>query len=179
MLEYPVRYLDAVVPKEPTDRWNKAAHDNCLDFFKDWKKYLKEGKAPAFLGTAGQGKTYAACAVASTLAQQVEGFEFYFAPVGDTFDKLTASRDFRRSEFWEVDYKLKNAPLIIFDDFGHLSEYPRHRELFWIYVNARYCNMKSTIFTANLEDWEAVRKVFGEHITRRIQEMSEGLAVTL
>jgi DNA replication protein DnaC len=66
---------------------------------------------------------------------------------------------------------------VIFDDFGHLQEYPRLRELFWIYVNERYDNKLPTIFTANLDGWDAVTKHFGEHFCRRIQAMSNGLAI--
>lgn len=182
----PKRLETAQIEKEPTGPWNPAVHETVAEFLSS-RKYLDEGIAPLVTGTSGTGKSYALAAATNRIRNKFieewgEEFEFVWAPVGETLDRVMAYRDFRSDNFWKWDNLLKRADFVIFDDFSHLRDYPRLREQFWVYLNARYDAKLPTAFTANLdlsEGWGALDEAFGEHFRRRIQSMSEGLAVSL
>lgn len=186
--ELPYRYLNAEIKRDDKTGWCEAIYDTAADFLRSYATYAAQGKAPMFVGTSGSGKTYAAAAIINKIRQHRNSsgdteLRFAWIPVGECFDQLMALRDFRDPTYWKLDYLLKNAEIAVFDDFAYLSEYPRLRELFWIYVNARYDRALPTIFTANLDlanlGWEAIDRMFGEAYRRRIQHMTEGLVAAV
>jgi DNA replication protein DnaC len=143
--------------------------------------------APFFTGISNAGKTYAAAAIVNRLSMYVpevtgNEFSYVWAPVSDVFNTLTAYRDYKAQSFWELDFALRNADLVVFDDFGYLTDYPRHKDLFWLYVNCRYDEQKQTIFTSQFDlsdGWDSLVEHTGEGMARRMQEMAEGLMVSL
>lgn len=186
--EVPLRYEDAEIHKDNQDGWNQVIHEVASDFLTNYHSYTAQGKAPMFVGKSGAGKTYAAASIINKVQQHhidsnLTELHFAWVPVGECFDRLMSLRDFREESYWKLDYLLKNAEIAVFDDFAYLGEYPRLRELFWLYVNARYDRALPTIFTANLDmtelGWEALDRTFGEPFRRRIQQMTEGLVAAV
>lgn len=179
----PPRYETASISRDITAQWNPTNFDTAASFLKGFRGYAAEGKAPLFAGKSGTGKTYSAAAIVNTLLTKMAvPPTVLWAPVAETFEMLTSLRDYRAELYWHFDGLLRSAEILVLDDFAHLRDYPRLRELFWIYVNARHDRRLPTIFTANLNmenGWAAIDEVFGEPYRRRIQSMTEGLvAVT-
>lgn len=188
MFAIPTRYKTAAITAEMTPEWTPVNHQVAYEFLRSFGQYATQGKAPLFAGNPGTGKSYSAAAILNRVitARRDLGLpelQTAWVPVGEALDRILYFRDHRLTEqFREADSLLINSPLLVFDDFGHLRNYERLRELFWIYVNARYDRMLPTIFTANLDmsdGWDALDRDFGEAFRRRIQAMSEGLTAVV
>jgi DNA replication protein DnaC len=183
LFEIPERFQDAVITTDSTDKWHLINHAVTTKYLKGFGDYARIGKAPLYVGTSGTGKSHSAAAICNRIrAYEKENHEpardILWAPVGFTFHYMTVLQDQRAPVWFELEKRLRNADLVVFDDFGHLGRYERLRELFWIYVNARYDSLLPTIFTLNMKlspDWSEMDKVFGEDFRRRIQALSEGL----
>jgi DNA replication protein DnaC len=183
--ELPPRYTDAIIEREITPEWNQDIHSVCINYLEDWLDFTKDGIAPFLAGTPGTGKTYAAAAVINRLVHSMERLNetvptFVWAPVGRVLDVLSAHREFRSDTYWKLDSALKGYDIVVFDDISYLRDYPRLKDLFWVYVNHRYEHKKPTMFTCNINmenGWDPLIQIFGDALCRRLKEMSAGLAV--
>lgn len=179
----PVRYKDAVIKKDDDTGWQPAIYETAAQFLSGYWQYRDEGKAPFFSGRGNTGKTYAAAAIVNYLSDKVpertaEDFTFVWAPVCEIFNVLAAHRDYRKDQFWMLHKAILMSDLVVFDDFGYLTDYPRHKEMFWTYVNARHDAKRQTIFTCqyDLSDgWDSLIELEGEGMARRMMVMCQGL----
>ncbi len=148
-------------------------------FLLDWRTPLIEGIAPSFFGTSGQGKTYAAAALANFFRH--EGIEVSWCSVPEDLDKFKNYKYFRRFEDWyALDRKIREAPVLIFDDITQVAVHKPLKELFEILVSKRYNEKLPVIFTGNLATptqdnfIEEISSCFSMAMCRRIEAMSRG-----
>ena len=99
-------------------------------------------------GGYGCGKTHLAAAIANYCVEH--GLPTLFLTVPDLLDQLRfAYAD--ESETFEARFdRVRNAPLLIMDDFGTQSATPWAREKLFQILNYRYINRLPTVVTTNL-----------------------------
>ncbi len=115
-------------------------------------------------GPHGCGKTHLACAIAQRCLER--GEEVVFAAVPDLLDALRPAAS--PEERWmqaELFEKVKNAPILVLDDFRVSGDH-RAREKLYQLVNYRYNMRLPTVFTTFLKDEE-------------IERLEEGLGLKL
>ena len=108
------------------------------------------------LGPNGCGKTHLAAAIGN--AQLQKGNPVYFKVVPDLLDHLrSAFSPESRATYDEIFERVKNAPLLMLDDFGEQSGTPWAQEKLYQVINYRYNAQLPTVITScfSLEDIEA------------------------
>jgi DNA replication protein DnaC len=100
-----------------------------------------------FQGTNGCGKTHLAAAIRDYRLQQ--GQQVFFVTVQDFLDHLRASfgpdSEVHYDELFE---RVKNAPLLILDDFGEQSSTPWAQAKLYQLINYRYVASLPTVVTS-------------------------------
>lgn len=107
------------------------------------------------LGPNGCGKTHLAAAIGN--AQLQKGNPVYFKVVSDLLDHLrSAFSPESRATYDEIFERVKNAPLLILDDFGEQAGTPWAQEKLYQVINYRYNAQLPTVITScfSLEDIE-------------------------
>jgi len=176
ILKLPNRFLTAAFDGHT----NEALKEIAEEFIENFAEYYVNGIAPAFFGPPGIGKTHVAAVIAKLLHNK-QGVPVYWADTVQTLNKIMDYRDFRNSAYFRIKKDLTQIPLVVLDDFGHMQDFTRTRELFFEIVNTRYSRKLPTIFTANIsagvtqESWEQLDNICGSAVTRRIKVMSKGL----
>jgi len=171
----PRRFADAKFDEQTNPQLKLIAQE----FLSHFDKYYDEGIAPTFLGPPGIGKTHVAAVIAKTLDSME--IPVLWADTITLLNKLIDYRDFRSQSYWTLKKNIITTPVVVMDDFGHMQEYTRTKELFFELVNSRYSMQLPTIFTANFEvdntqeSWKQIIEKFGSALTRRIRMMSRGL----
>jgi DNA replication protein DnaC len=97
-----------------------------------------------------------------------------FIYVPDFFELKKKSFGEEAESFHELERNIRKADLVIFDDIGaeKMSEWTK--EQFLLLVNERYMNMKSCIFTSNVDvDTLKTEAFLGERAVSRILGMSK------
>ena len=116
----------------------------CRRYADRWDKAAKVGAGLLLWGDVGTGKTFAAHCIANALIKRdVPVFITSLSRVLNTgFDKT------------EVLRRIREAPLVVFDDLGaeRSSEYAL--ETIFLLVDERYCAKKPLIVTTNLTEKE-------------------------
>ena len=108
-----------------------------------------------FLGPNGCGKTHLAAAIGNYQLQK--GNPAYFKVVSDLLDHLrSAFGPESRATYDEIFERVKNAPLLILDDFGEQASTPWAQEKLYQVINYRYNAQLPTVITSccSLEDIE-------------------------
>ncbi len=108
------------------------------------------------LGPNGCGKTHLAAAIGNQQLQK--GNPVYFKVVPDLLDHLrSAFSPESRATYDEIFERVKNAPLLILDDFGEQAGTPWAQEKLYQVINYRYNAQLPTVITScfSLEDIEA------------------------
>jgi len=134
------------LPLEQRENLDKAFH-LALDFAKSSDGWL------VFRGYNGCGKTHLAAAIVNYRYQTKEPALFIVVP--DFLDHLrsTFSPESKISydQFFE---SVKNAPLLVLDDFGKQTTTPWAQEKLYQVINYRYNAQLPTVITTNLEEEE-------------------------
>lgn len=146
---------------------------------KEWQdnvvENVREGKGLFIYGeTKGTGKTTWACKIMNSYFKHValtNNLECrgLFVNVPQFFQELRNSFDNPSEEFQEFLDNIKSADLVIWDDIGTESPTRFVRDTLYTFIDYRYANEKSQIFTSNVsleqlrhEDW------LGDRIVSRI-----------
>ncbi len=114
---------------------------------------LEFAKSPegwlVFMGVTGCGKTHLAAAIANYRLK--EGKPVKFVVVPDLLDHLrsTFSPESQVS-YDQLFEEVKNAPLLILDDFGEQSTTPWAQEKLYQVINYRYNARLATVITTRL-----------------------------
>jgi len=121
----------------------KKAFDTALDFARSPEGWL------VFQGVTGCGKTHLAAAIANHRLKEGQPVKFEVVP--DLLDHLR----FTFSPESPVTYdqlfeEVKNAPLLILDDFGEQSTTPWAQEKLYQIINHRYNARLATVITTRL-----------------------------
>jgi len=128
----------------PEERANlERAFNDARDFAKAPENWL------VFLGCNGCGKTHLAAAISNY--QLKKGKPVIFVVVPDFLDHLrsTFSPDGRVAHD-ELFDKVRNAPLLILDDFGEQASTPWAQEKLYQLINYRYNEQLPTVITTCL-----------------------------
>jgi DNA replication protein DnaC len=136
------------LPKEQQENLGKA-YQTARDYAKHLDGWL------VLLGPNGCGKTHLAAAIGNYQLQK--GNPVYFKVVSDLLDHLrSAFGPESRATYDEIFERVKNAPLLILDDFGEQSGTPWAQEKLYQVINYRYNERLSTVVTScsTLEDIE-------------------------
>jgi DNA replication protein DnaC len=99
-------------------------------------------------GGYGCGKTHLAAAIANAAVGR--GVPTLFLTVPDLLDQLRYAYGAEDVTFEERFDQVRNAPLLILDDFGTQSATPWAREKLFQILNFRYINQLPTVVTTNL-----------------------------
>ena len=178
-----VGYSDLTIPERYINAHISLIRDDNAkailgDYVKKFSILEDSGQGIALFGKPGTGKTYNMAALAKILTSK--GVQVKWAPVVDMFNKLLDYRDFKRGEaYFKLKNDLKEAQVLMLDDFGQLRDYVRIRETFFEIVDYRYSWNKPTIFTANFAgdgklDWKEVAECFNSSLARRVEDMTKG-----
>ena len=100
-------------------------------------------------GGYGCGKTHLAAAIANYAVGM--GVATLFLTVPDLLDTLRFSYDSEDTTFEERFDEIRNAPLLVLDDFGTQNATPWAQEKLFQIINYRYINKLSLVVTTNLD----------------------------
>jgi len=127
----------------PEQRENlKKAFDTALDFAKAPEGWL------VFAGDNGCGKTHLAAAIANYRLK--EGRPAKFVVVPDLLDHLRSTFSPESPVSYDQLFEeVKNAPLLVLDDFGKQSTTSWAEEKLFQIINHRYNHQLPTVFTTN------------------------------
>lgn len=99
-------------------------------------------------GTYGCGKTHLAAAIANHAVE--EGVPTLFITVPDLLDSLRFAYNSPETTFEQRFEDIRNAPLLVMDDFGTQNATPWAQEKLFQIINYRYINALPTVITTNL-----------------------------
>ncbi len=132
--------------------------ENLKNAFRDAQHYAEEPKGWLILtGGYGAGKTHLAAAIANYRVSQ--GFPALFVVVPDLLDHLRATFDPRSPVSYDRRFdEVRNAPLLVLDDFGTQSSTPWAQEKLFQLLNYRYNAKLPTVVTMSMSlgDFERV-----------------------
>jgi DNA replication protein DnaC len=157
------------------------------EYIEAFGTFFEQGVAPSFFGTSGGGKTRVSCAILNTVSHFSKpkvGVAWF--PVSEAINRMLDYRDMRSKDgyttIWET---MTETDLVVFDDISTIRNSPRVMEYFWMIIESRYSNLRSTIYTGNFEEtkdstvWDAISNQFSPALSRRIQETSGNLAMLI
>ena len=136
------------LPKEQQENLSKA-YQTAREYAKHLDGWL------VFLGPNGCGKTHLSAAIGNSQLQK--GNPVYFKVVPDLLDHLrSAFGPENRLTYDEIFERVKNAPLLILDDFGEQASTPWAQGKLYQVINYRYNAQLPTVITScfSLEDIE-------------------------
>jgi len=99
-------------------------------------------------GSYGCGKTHLAAAIANAMVQR--GIPTLFITVPDLLDSLRFSFSDPETTFEARFEDIRNADLLVMDDFGTQNATPWAQEKLFQIINYRYINKLPTVITTNL-----------------------------
>ncbi len=118
------------------------AMERCQDFARDLAGWI------LLEGTYGCGKTHLAAAIANEVVSR--GVPTLFITVPDLLDSLRMSYDNPETTFENRFNDIRNANLLVMDDFGTQNATGWGQEKLFQIINYRYINKLPTVITTNL-----------------------------
>jgi DNA replication protein DnaC len=142
------------------------------DWMQDVTKHVEAGEGLFLISeTKGNGKTSWSCKIMNEYFKRVAltnnlRCRGLFINVPQFFQDLKQSFDNPSDEFTELMNNIKTADLVIWDDIGTESPTRFVRDTLYTFINHRYAEEKSQIFTSNVslemmnnENWLGERTV--------------------
>ena len=123
-----------------------ASLRDALDASEDFAKTLKTWLL--LEGSYGCGKTHLAAAIANACVQR--GVPTLFITVPDLLDSLRFAYNDPETTFEARFEDIRNADLLVMDDFGTQNATPWAQEKLFQIINYRYINKLPTVITTNL-----------------------------
>jgi DNA replication protein DnaC len=120
----------------------ESAYQHAVEYSKSLKGWL------LLRGSYGCGKTHLAAAIANYAVGM--GVPTLFLTVPDLLDMLRAAYNAEDTTFEERFDEIRNASLLILDDFGTQNATPWAEEKLFQIINYRYINMLPLVITSNL-----------------------------
>ncbi|MCG2786666.1 MAG: ATP-binding protein [Anaerolineae bacterium] len=130
------------VISQPEQESLHKAMERCLDFARDLNGWI------LLEGTYGCGKTHLAAAIANQVVSR--GKPTLFITVPDLLDSLRMSYDNPETTFEARFNDIRNAELLVMDDFGTQNATGWGQEKLFQIINYRYINKLPTVITTNL-----------------------------
>lgn len=136
---------------------DEGAYRTCNEFKNNIVKHVQDGIGLFIYGGVGSGKTVWTYKIArhyiESIAPKWEDRDpnpIYFANVPRLLDEF---RNAMRtdSKIDELDYLIMESDIVIFDDIGAENATEWAKEKLYQYINYRYANCKTSIFTSNKE----------------------------
>lgn len=112
------------------------------DYCKNWAANLERNVGLVFYGNPGTGKTFLSACIANELMRQG-------VPVLATSIIKLGSVDAKT--LVETLYGVRNAELVVLDDFGAERDTPTMRERVYSVIDSRYASMRPMIVTTNMD----------------------------
>lgn len=151
---------------------NQVPYTKCNEYMLDIVNEVKNGNGLYIHGGVGTGKSSWAYKIGrkyiATLAYNKirRNTALYFANVPELLNNLKEA--FNDPQYMkELNHKIENADLVIFDDIGAENTTEWAKEQLYHYINHRYSNGKSTIFTSNLPP-----NSLEQRVADRVKEMT-------
>ncbi|MFA5413258.1 MAG: ATP-binding protein [Patescibacteria group bacterium] len=152
------------------EKYVSALPDNMDQQLKDWAAETDGSTSLYIYGSVGTGKTFGAYALAKLYkANKIKVRVKNFA---DWLDKLRSYYDDCRSEY-EIKEEMRDEAVLILDDLGVEKQTDWTQEIMDRLVNARYEQIRPTIFTSNLA-FGKLGERYGDRVASRIVEMVSG-----
>jgi DNA replication protein DnaC len=118
--------------------------------FNEARKFAEKPEGWLILiGPAGSGKTHIAAAIANERINK--GFSAFFITTADLLDHLRAAfNPSSEMSYDELFDQVRNAPLLVLDDFGSHSATPWAKEKLDQILNHRFNDVLSTVITSDI-----------------------------
>jgi DNA replication protein DnaC len=137
----------------PEQRENlEAAYRLALDFAREPENWL------VFMGETGCGKTHLAAAIVNYRYEAGQPAKFVVVPEFLDHLRSTFSPDSKVS-YDRLFESVKNAPLLVLDDFGEQSTTPWAREKLYQVINYRYNARLATVITTRFSLEEILEEI--------------------
>jgi len=136
---------------------DKEAYQKCNTFKLNVKQHVADGLGLFIYGGVGSGKTVWTYKIARHYMEvlaptwdEKDGNPVYFANVPRLLDEFRSSmRSDSTTE--SLDKLIMESDIVIFDDIGAENATDWAKEKLYQYINYRYANCKTSIFTSNKE----------------------------
>ena len=127
------------------------------------------------IGEPGRGKTHLAVAALKFMMNRYDGALPRFMPVTELFVELAdrIKNDYTKESILS---SYTNAPLLVLDDLGTEKRTDNALETFYLIIDRRYRNQKTTIITTNLS-WAQIEHTYDKRLASRLAEVTKVLQI--
>jgi DNA replication protein DnaC len=167
---------------EPSDVQDATMRAVVERYLRDFWEAQELGRAPAFIGRTGCGKTTAAAAVAKRVWEVAQlDVEFVAVPeVVPVFDLQRFS-----AEVQAMVFRQQTVAFLVLDDCDVVtSSSATVQQIFASVIAARYAARRPTLWTGNFDlpagrEWPVLYQQFGPMVARRLEHGSEGYRIII
>ena len=179
-LKLPLRFESADLSGIPEGKLQHCAKAYLENFWEAGNK----GIGCLFLGKAGTYKTYTACAIAKRI-RTLANLETMFVQCPIFVSQIERNRFSSKSE--DMIKQVSRTPFVVMDDFSQIQPNSFGANLLLEVAEARFSNLRPTIWTGNIaipvakynEIVKVITGIYGPSFGRRIVEASKGYGVVV